>query len=318
MESRLRKSHRLIRLISDIKSSPYLTVEQLLTAHGISRAQFYKDKSALAELGFEFCWNRNRRRFVITHDAYFPVESLSLSERLSLLMAVRQLSATGDYTLSFEALNAARKLIADLPHPMREIAVSLFDDLVLREGFGCRKEILEKLSTAVSENRRVVLTYRKPAAKNPQREELDPYHLFFQDRSLYVEGYACLRKDIRMYRLNRIQDISFTPIKFTVQEDYNFGQRYRNAFSVFAGKTTEKVVVRFAARLRPYIEESLWHHSQTTTEEKDGNLLFEVQVAEPREVMWWAFRWGSGAEILEPAWLREEAKREVKEMMKVY
>jgi predicted DNA-binding transcriptional regulator YafY len=61
MESRLKKSHRLIRLVSDIKSAPYLTVEQLLVSHGISRAQFYKDKSALRELGFEFFWDRHRR-----------------------------------------------------------------------------------------------------------------------------------------------------------------------------------------------------------------------------------------------------------------
>lgn len=318
MESRLKKSHRLIRLVSDIKSSPYLTVEQLLVSHGISRAQFYKDKSALRELGFEFFWDRHRRRFSITRDAYFPIENLSLSERLSLLMAVRQLSAAGDYALSFEALNAARKLIADLPEPMRETAVSLFDDLVLREGFGCRKEILEKLNTAVSENRRVVLSYRKPSAKQPKREELDPYHLFFQDRSLYVEGYACRQKDIRMFRLNRIQDIAFTPIKFTIQEDYSFGQRYRNAFSVFAGKTTEKVVVLFAARIRTYIEETLWHHSQITTRNDDGSLRFEVHVAEPREVMWWAFRWGAGAEIMEPVWLREEAKGEVEKMAGIY
>ncbi|SEM66676.1 Predicted DNA-binding transcriptional regulator YafY, contains an HTH and WYL domains [Syntrophus gentianae] len=318
MESRLKKSHRLIRLISDIKSAPYLTVEQLLKSHGISRAQFYKDKTALAELGFEFNWDRHNHRFVITRDAYLPIETLSLSERLSLLMAVRQLSATGDYILSFEALNAARKLIADLPEPMRETAVPLFEDLVLREGFGCRKEVLEKLSTAVSENRRVVLSYRKPSAKQSQREELDPYHLFFQDRSLYVEGYACRQKDIRMFRLNRIQDIAFTPIQFTPQEDYNFGQRYRNAFSVFAGKTTEKVVVRFAAHIRPYIEESLWHYSQVITEENDGVIRYEVQVAEPREVMWWAFRWGAGAEIMEPTWLRDEAKKEVERMKEVY
>ncbi|OPY84552.1 MAG: hypothetical protein A4E72_02193 [Syntrophus sp. PtaU1.Bin208] len=318
MESRLKKSHRLIRLISDIKSAPYLTVAQLLASHGISRAQFYKDKTALAELGFEFTWDRPHRRFRVTRDAYFPIENLSLSERLSLLMAVRQLSATGDYILSFEALNAARKLIADLPKPMRETAASLFEDLVLRKGFGCRKEILEKLSNAVSENRRVILAYQKPSAKQPQREEVDPYHLFFQDRSLYVEGYACRQKDIRMFRLNRIQDIAFTPIQFTVQEDYNFGQRYRNAFSVFAGKTTEKVVVRFSPHIRPYIEESLWHHSQTTTRQDDGTLRFEVHVSEPREVMWWAFRWGAGAEVLEPAWLREEAKGEVGKMAGIY
>jgi len=43
-----------------------------------------------------------------------------------------------------------------------------------------------------------------------------------------------------------------------------------------------------------------------------------VHVAEPREVMWWAFRWGAGAEIMEPDWLREEAKGEVEKMKGIY
>jgi len=318
MEFRLKKSHRLIQLISNIKSVPYQTVEQLVAAHGISRAQFYKDKAALAGLGFEFFWDRHRHRFVITRDAYFPVENLSLSECLSLLMAVRRLSATGDYFLSFEALNAARKLTADLPEPMREIAVSLFDDQVLRKGFGCREDVITKLSRAISEKRRVMLTYQKPSAAQPEREELEPYRLFFLDRSLYVEGYAIVQRDIRMFRLNRILDISFIRINFTVHDDYNFGDRYRNAFSVVGGEDTEKVVVRFAANIRPYIEETLWHHSQVITRENDGVIRFEVRVAEPREVMWWAFRWGAGAEILEPAWLREEAKKEVEKMVGSY
>jgi len=39
--------------------------------------------------------------------------TLSLSERLFLMMAVRQLSASGDYILTYEGLNAARKLAGD-------------------------------------------------------------------------------------------------------------------------------------------------------------------------------------------------------------
>jgi hypothetical protein len=45
--------------------------------------------------------------------------------------------------------------------------------------------------------------------------------------------------------------------------------------------------------------------------EKDGAILFHVDVAESMEVMWWAFQWGADAEILEPGWLREEAKKTV-------
>ena len=51
---------------------------------------------------------------------------------------------------------------------------------------------------------------------------------------------------------------------------------------------------------------------------ENGYIRFEVDVAEPREVMWWAFFWGSNLEIIEQGWLREYAKKEIGEMSQIY
>ncbi len=173
---------------------------------------------------------------------------------------------------------------------------------------------MERLQTAIGESRRMVLDYLRPESGKSTPEELDPYYLFFKRRALYVEGYSWTEKGIRMYRVNRIKAVGFTPMHCPVREDYDFARRHKNAFSVFPGEETEKVAVRFGPRARPYIEESLWHHSQVISKEKDGAIRFEVDVAEPREVMWWAFQWGAEAEILEPGWLREEAKKGIQKM----
>lgn len=315
---RTRRTYRLIKIIQEIKTSPYQTIPQLLKSLNISRAQFYKDRDALSHLGFEFSFDRNRGRFTITKDVYLPIENLSISERLSLLMAVRQLSAAGDYLLTYEGLKAARKLTADLPAPLRDSSASLFDDLVLREGFGCRRDIMDRIQTAITENRRIVLAYRKPVENEDSRHEIDPYHLFFKRRSLYVEGYSATEKDFRMFRLNRIKKISLTSMHFVPREDYDFGIRHRNAFSVFPGEAVERVVVRFNKKIRPYIEESLWHHSQVIKNAENGDTLLQVDIAEPREVLWWVLQWGADAEIQEPEWLRKEAKKTAWEMMRRY
>jgi len=81
---------------------------------------------------------------------------------------------------------------------------------------------------------------------------------------------------------------------------------------------TRGVTVRFSKKARPFIEESLWHHSQEIKREKDGSILFRADVAEPREVLWWALQWGADAEILEPKELREEAKKTIERMMMLY
>ncbi|QTA81107.1 WYL domain-containing protein [Desulfonema limicola] len=103
-----------------------------------------------------------------------------------------------------------------------------------------------------------------------------------------------------------------------ISSDYNFGLRHKNAFSAFPGETTEHVKIRFSRQARPFIEESLWHHTQKTTRQENGTLIFEADAAYPREVMWWSFFWGAEAEILEPEWLREEAEEEIRKMGRIY
>lgn len=311
-----KKISRLLRLVIEIKTEPRQRPDVLRKKLGIGKTQFYKDKKALASIGFEFDFNRRNNRWEIGRDATLPVENLTLSEQLSLVMALRQLSASGDHILSFHGLNAARKLSLSLPFPLRE---RLFDDMVIKEGFGCRREILERLEKAITDNWRITLTYQRPGQDRPSLEELDPYHLFFKRRALYVEGYSWTEEDVRMYRVNRIVEIAFKSKGFAILEGYDFGQRYKNAFSVFGGETAETVRVRFNKKMRTYIEETLWHHSQRITENNDdGGIFFEVDVAYPREVAWWAFFWGDGAEILEPPWLRAEAKKTIQNMAAAY
>jgi len=315
-QEHLKRVRRLLKIAIEVRSMPYQIPSRLWNGLGISKSQFYKDKKALEELGFEFSYDHKKGAFHVNKDPYLPVEDLTLSERLALVMAFRQLSAAGDYILTFEGFNAAKKLAAELPSPFKE---SLFQDIVLNEGFGCAYEIMEKLRKAVKDRQRIILSYQIPENDAPVPHEVEPYSLFFKRRSLYLDGYSWTEKGIRMYRLNRIKKVQFTPYGFDkVREDYDFGARHKNAFSVFAGDKTEHVVIRFDRKIRPYIEESLWHHSQNIIKEDEGSVLFEADVAYPREMMWWAFRWGAGAEILEPDWLRKEAEQTLREMCRLY
>ncbi|MBF0227556.1 MAG: WYL domain-containing protein [Desulfobacterales bacterium] len=313
--SNLIRIERILKMVVEIKTAPYQTVDNILKKFNISKAQFYKDKNMLVNIGFEFEYSRSKKCFIIVKDQCLPIPDLTLSERLAIIMAFRQMSAAGDYILSYEGFNAAKKISLELPSPLRE---SLFFDIVLKEGFGCDRQIFETVQNAVINKRGVIFEYKSPHEEKNTEEELDPYHLFFKRRALYVEGHSRNHKAIRMYRINRIKKIQYSNYYFSVENKYDFGKRHKNAFSAFPGETTEHVKVWFSKKMKPYIEESLWHHSQITTQQEDGSIIFEVDVAEPREVMWWAFYWGANAKILEPEWLKQEACKEANDIVKLY
>lgn len=312
------KPERLLRLAYTIKSSPQQTIPDLCRTLGVRKAQFYRDKEALESLGFVFSYSRAQHRFLIEKDAYLPVHKLTMTETFALTMAVRQLSAAGDFILSYEAIEALRKIIANAPSAQRELLVSCLNDTVLRQGFGCQPQVLEDLHRALLEQRRVVIHYTPAAADSPREYTLDPYQIFFKRRALYLDAYSPDTHDYRVFRVNRIAEVRFTDMGFTRHADYNFAQRHRHSFSVFVGDTVQKVRVRFAKRIAPLIKEACWHHSQRLNEEPDGSLLFEVEVNELREVGWWVMQWGAEAEVLEPESLRQELYEAAQRLVVLY
>ncbi len=307
---------RILALVTSVKADPCQSLDSVLQQLGISRSQFYKDKELLASLGFSF--HRENGCFVIDEEAALPMEPFSLSERLALIMAVRQLAASGESSLSYQGLEAARKLISSLDARWREATSVLFDDFVLREGFGCDPSILNALQQACLEQRRLEIDYLKPDSRESLSYTFEPYILYFQNRSMYVDGYCPTRQDFRTFKAARIKRIKETALHFTRRKDFDFRSRHQGTFTAYAGRAETEVSVRFYPKVRRYIEETLWHHTQTIEEGSDGTIVFRAKVAEPREIMWWAFSWGDGAEILDPEWLREEAKAIIISMNSLY
>jgi predicted DNA-binding transcriptional regulator YafY len=99
---------------------------------------------------------------------------------------------------------------------------------------------------------------------------------------------------------------------------YNFRERHRDSFSVFVGAPPRRVRIRFRQAVRQYITETRWHTSQQIEELPDGDLIFQVEVSEPRGVGWWVLQWGAHAEVLEPESLRQEMAQTARALVQVY
>ena len=121
---------RLLRLITEIKGNARQTPEQLQRVLGISRAQFFEDEKLLEQtLGFSFHFNRRKKGYELLNDPYLPVVNLTLSEAFALVLAVRQLSAAGDYVLTYEAMEGTRKIVASAQPVLRDFLQNILDEI---------------------------------------------------------------------------------------------------------------------------------------------------------------------------------------------
>jgi predicted DNA-binding transcriptional regulator YafY len=317
--AQLARVSRLIQMITEFKTNSRQTPEALYRALGISRSQYFQDKILLEKaLGFKVQFNRAKHSYEILEDPYLPIVDLKLSEAFALILAVRQLSASGDYILTYEAIEGVTKIIASAQPELRSFLRNVLDETVLRQGFGCDASILETLRQACAEHHHVIITYEHYDQDTVWRHTIDPYQLFFKRRALYLDAYDKGAGDLRVFRVNRIKQVERTGISGVMVTDYSFARRFHDTFSTFVGEGTTTVKVRFSKRIAPYIKESLWHGSQQLAALPDGGLLYEVSVSYPKEVAWWAMSWGSEVEVLEPPELRTYVADEVRKLVGLY
>lgn len=85
-------------------------------------------------------------------------------------------------------------------------------------------EIFDLQKKAINKRLKVEMTYQNATFKKSKRI-FCPYKLFYQHRHNYVVGYCQLREEIRIFRLDRINEISllkenFARVSYFREEDY--------------------------------------------------------------------------------------------------
>jgi predicted DNA-binding transcriptional regulator YafY len=133
------------------------------------------------------------------------------------LLAVRQLGLVG---LEGGEEGALAKLDRVLPEALRERVRAVQGSLSLSLPVPARPEAAPAgatvltLSAAAQQGRRVWLKYRSWREEETARE-LDPYGLVYRAGRWYVVGWCHLRGGVRVFRLDRVQQIELRPQTFT-------------------------------------------------------------------------------------------------------
>lgn len=291
---------RLLRMAQEIRREPRQTQKSLYEKLGISRSQYYKDKAALADVGFRFEFHR-ACGFRILEDRLTPITGLTLSDRLLLMFALEHLSAEGDGTLAALAMETGRKLASGLDSPFREQLQQSFDSRITSKTYGVRPEVLESLQTAVHEGQRVRILYTRATDWTRSWRMIDPRRLYIRHRAMYIYARTAdeTPPEWKIFRLNRIAEVRSTGISFSwdpLQND-GFEEKQKNAFSGVFGDRLYDVRLRFTGGAMNYVMEKTWHHSQKI-QSSAHELLFSVRVSDPQEVLYWAQQWGSESEVL--------------------
>ncbi|MCR4428003.1 MAG: WYL domain-containing protein [Caldiserica bacterium] len=311
---------RVLKALAIIKAKPGVKSRELARILEVSPRTIFRTVESLRQLGINISGDQNG--YKIKGDTLLPSLNFTLEEALAMVFASRG-SFPLEGILGEELEGALVKLKNSLPSSLLARVNEMERSTAIFRGPYTplsqeHRLIFKTLEDGARSKRSVDVLYQAIGEDKPLKRRIDPYRVFFRHHSWYVVAYSHEDKGVRLYRLNRFSRANLTPFSFCVQDGFNLDSFLESAFQVIGGTDLKEVVVKFEPSIAPLIQEVVWHPTQELKKTRDGYLLFSVRVAEPREVLRWAFSWGEKAEILSPPELRGEAKRIAGELLRKY
>ena len=167
------------------------------------------------------------------------------------------------------------------------------------------------LTKATNQLHTVQMRYFSATRNQTTRREVSPYRLWYNQGALYLIGYCHLRKDVRLFAVERIKTVTPTDHPFQIPLDFDIEDYVKDAIGIMRGKPI-KVELRFNKPTAAWVKDRIWHPTQTLTALKSGELKMTLTVADNRELEGWVLSFGSGVRVIKPDSLRQGIRQEAK------
>ncbi len=302
--ARLRNLEELLLLTPD-----GMAATEVATQLEVDRRTIYRDLEFLDTQGVPV-WQVDGR-FGINRTRYLATVRLNFHESIALVLAGLLLSRTIDKR-NPHVIAALRKLAVTLPRPFTEHLRRAAERVQSQNEGQQHVSVLEALAEGWGTGHKVQLHYRSPRSGKLRKRILAPYALEPTPSGIYVIGFDAWAKDIRTFKLDRLEKASVLPDRFSVPDSFDLEKHLATSWGIMAGETVEEVVLQFTPPVTPHVYERQWHPSQTLEKGEDGGCTLRLQIAQPKEMQPWIRGWGAQVEVLAPGWLRADIAAELR------
>lgn len=309
-----------------------IPLRQLAVEFEVSERTIQRDFEALEELGFpiEHQDDDNGKRYWRMPADFFRTGPLilTLTEALSLHLADRLLTPLAG-THFAEGLQAVLDKIRRLVPPRALRHFAELDGIIHVRPIGttdysAQAATIRTLCDASQLDRSVEISYRSLWRGDQYTTRFEPYGMVYCNGDLFVVGRSKRAGAVRILKVTRVLSARQTGESFQRPRDFSLERQFRDSFGITQseGRPVE-VVAKFYGPAAGLVEERLWHESQQLQWTPAEGSLFDESPGEPEalvatfnlanlvEFKQWIKGFGEHAEVMRPAWLREEMKAEL-------
>jgi proteasome accessory factor B len=313
--------HSIIRLLEARRG---MTLDDLAEECGVDRRTIHRDLNAVQEAGYTLTseWQEGKKVYsFLTKSRNIPPITFTLNQLMSLYL-LRSLGVhLAGSPFQGDIDDLFRSITSVLPdryaaHLERIARVSL-PLLHGARDYSAVSKHMEGLQRALLHQYRIRLDYAKRGNGEPGSYEVDPYTLVFHKGGMYLLGFAHNRAGMRLFALERLRGIEVTRQRFEIPEGYQPEAHFDKAFGLVRGNGMA-VRIRFSPEVAHTIKERIWRPGQKISTSSDGRIILEFEATGEMELVAWILSYGMHAEVLDPPELRQEVKRQIREMRQHY
>ena len=282
------KMKRLIGILSILLQRDKVTAPELAEQFEVSRRTIQRDIESLCQAGIPIATAQGTGGGISILEGYRVDRTVLTTPEMQAILAGLQsldsVSGTRRYAQLMEKLSAGSG--GRDSHILIDLSSWYKTSLSPK---------IEAIHSAIRQHQAIRFTYFSP--RETAVRTIEPYDLVFQWSSWYVWGWCQTRQDFRLFKLNRMTELvpgePFTPRPAPVPD--------LSAERIFPAKYQVTVFFDPACRWR-LVEE---YGPDSFTTQPDGRLRFTWGFPDADSVLSWVLTFGEGAELLEPAQLRE-------------
>lgn len=193
--------------------------------------------------------------------------------------------------------------------------ITLKDDVVIDLASHYQDSLAPKISLlrqAIAD--RVAVSFGYYSKTGRTERELEPYFVAFRWSAWYVFGYCRLRKDFRLFKLNRVVEMRLTESHYELR---SVPEKQADLDAFYSDPETKQYATLLLSRNLEYV--LVDEYGPESYEPVDGNTLrAKWDYVDEAEMVKTILRLGGGAKVVEPRSLAEAVRAEAERILGQY
>jgi predicted DNA-binding transcriptional regulator YafY len=297
-----------------LKVRDQLSIAELARKLEVSERQIRQYKQDLEEAGIYISARRGPDGgYALAGEALLPPLSLTATERRAAEHLKSVVHGDSSFLYREDALIALDKLTGGRGGEPN----ALFGVEKVSVDHEKEQRYYQKLEEAIIARQKVNMTYYALSKDEARRRIIHPYHLLKSEGAYYVVGYCELRKELRIFKLIRIENLYLSAERFTRDSKIDLNTFLNQNLGVMHEQKLRLVMeARFPTS--KLLSETIFTPDQVITPLDEQRVRYEGTFDSETEIKSWLLSLGASVRVIEPRSLVETVAIELDRMMDHY